>query len=120
MMNADQELLSKTIVEEAILLTQNDHLPDWQERIRQMDVRVKHLHEQVQRKPIVPTELQDAYREEIDSLTLENMKLRSALEQTRDALTRAKEAFKTERDQNRNLRSKLDELEKRLLAWLGR
>jgi hypothetical protein len=120
MTHQDQELLSKTIVEEAILLTQNNHLPDWQERIRQMDVRVQHLHEQVSQKPVVPTELQDAYREEIDSLTMENMKLRSSLDQTKEALNRAKNAYKAERENNRMLQYKLNELEKRLLAYLGR
>ncbi len=120
MTNLNQELLSKTIVEEAILLTRNDHLPDWQERIRQMDVRIQHLHEQVSHKPLVPTELQDSYRDEIDSLTLENMKLRSSLDQTKEALTRAKDAYKMEREHNRILQYKLNELEKRLLAYLSR
>ena len=116
----NQKHIPQTIIEEAILLAQNAHVPNWQERIAQMDQRVAHIHEQVRQKPMVPTELQDTYRTEIDTLTLENMKLRSKLDQTKEALERARQAYKAEREQTRSLKSRLNDLEKRLLKYLGR
>lgn len=111
--------ITQSIIEEAIHLAQNGHVPNWQERIAQMDRRVAHIHEQVRQKPVVPTDLQDAYRTEIDTLTLENMKLRSKLDQTKEALERARLAYKTEREHTRSLKSRLNDLEKRLLKYLG-
>ncbi|MBN2718045.1 MAG: hypothetical protein JXX14_19525 [Deltaproteobacteria bacterium] len=111
---------TKRIIDEALMLARNTHVPNWQERIAQMDRRVAHLHEQVRQQPIVPTELQDAYRSEIDSLTLENMALKAKLDQTREALERARAAYKSEREQTRMLQIRLNDLEKRLLEYLGR
>ena len=116
----DQTNVTRSILEEAILLAQNDHVPNWQERIAQMDKRVAHLYEQVKQQPVIPTELQDAYRTEIDNLTLENMKLRSKLDQTKEALERARLAYKDEREQTQTLQIRLDELERRLLSYLGK
>ena len=111
---------TKRIIDEALQLARNAHIPNWQERIAQMDKRVSHLHEQAQQQPIVPTELQDAYRSEIDSLSLENMALKTKLDQTREALERARVAYKAEREQTRTLKIRLNDLEKRLLEYLGR
>ena len=120
MKNVEPNEVTKTLIDEALHLARNDSIPDWQERIAQMDKRVEHIHEQVRLQPIVPTELQDAYRAEIDSLTLENMNLRSKLDQTQEALERARKAYKTEREQTKTLQHRLNELEKRLLEYLGK
>lgn len=114
------ELLTKSIIDEAIVLAKTEQSSSWQERIEQMSRRIARLHEQAALQPQIPTELQDAYRTEIDTLTLENIKLHRKLDQTREALERARQAYKNEMDQTRMLQSKMNDLEKRLLNYLNR
>ncbi|MBN2525188.1 MAG: hypothetical protein JXR76_02260 [Deltaproteobacteria bacterium] len=115
----DVEELSQSIIDEAIHLARNDHIPDWERCLEQLDIRIANLDEEVLHKPIIPPELQDAYRERIDNLSLENTTLRTRLGQTKEALERAREAYMAEREQTRRLQTKLEELEQRLLTYLS-
>lgn len=118
MMQSTSDNLSQTIINEAISFARSEGIPDWKERIFKMHRRVEQLGEQIQAKPSVPPELQDIYREEIDSLTLENMQLANKLDLTTQALERAKEAYRTELHHARSLKEKLNELEHRLINAL--
>ncbi|MBN2342696.1 MAG: hypothetical protein JXX29_16755 [Deltaproteobacteria bacterium] len=118
-MNTESRPLSKGLIEEAIFLAQRNDTPGCRVKIEQMDRRIAHIQQQIDARPNIPTELQDAYRSEIDELTLENMQLTNKLEQTAHALEKAKEAYRNELQQTRLLRDRLDELEHRLLQLVN-
>lgn len=120
MTNIAPQALTIDLIDEAILLAQNKTVPDWKTRIAQLDERVERIQKQIAAKPSVPPELQDAYRIEIDTLSLENMQLAGKLEQTNQALNRAKKAYLAELGQSRALKERLDELERRLLNFLNK
>ena len=87
---------------------------EWHSVLENLDVRIRHLSEELDAKPVVPPELQDEYRREIDALSLENMALSRKLAKAAAAAERAKHAYREETQHNALLVQKLDVLEERL------
>ena len=87
---------------------------EWHSVLEKLDVRIRHLSEDLDAKPVVPPELQDEYRREIDALSLENSALAQKLAKATAAAERAKHAYREETQHNALLAQKLDVLEERL------
>lgn len=110
--------ISLPLMKRTIVLAHEYNNQIFRHRLQALDQKINRLEEQLQSRPSVPTELQDDYREEIDSVTLDNMQLTSKLEKMNTTLKRAKDAYKEEVKHNSLLEHKLDTLEQRLLGLL--
>ena len=90
----------------------------WPLYLDQLDRQLAEMDEQIANRKSIPPELSNAYREEIDAVTLENTLLVEKLTKTTEALTRAKRAYKEEREHANVLEERLGDLEQRLVKLL--
>lgn len=88
--------------------------PNWRTMLEQLDTRIRRNAEELALRTVVPKDLRDDYRQEIDTVLLDNMQLATKLSQTESALDKAKAAYKDEIRHSMLLEQKLDEMERRL------
>jgi len=97
-----------------------DEASDWRTLLENLDVRIRRHAEELAVRTVVPKDLRDDYRREIDTLLLDNMTLTEKLSAAEDALKEAKIAYREETRHSMMLEQRLDDMEQRLTGVIKR
>lgn len=89
---------------------------NWRTMLEQLDIRIRRNAEELALRTVVPKDLRDDYRQEIDAILLDNMELAAKLADAGKSLDKAETAYKDEIRHSMLLEQKLDEMERRLAS----
>jgi len=104
--------LARQVVEQA----ENGEAPgaDWRALLAELEVRIRRADEELALRTVVPKDLRDDYRQEIDTLALDNMQLAAKLADAEAVIERTKAAYSGELRHTMLLEQKLNDMERRL------
>jgi predicted nucleic acid-binding Zn-ribbon protein len=114
---SSDDLLSR-LIRQALYIVLEKEAPDWDERLSALNTHIDRVEKHIQSSPELSAKSLEQVQREIDDLRFQKSSLENSLDQTSLELRRAKVELQIETSRTKELESRLDGIEKRVLKVL--